>query len=127
MSANWSRSLPVSTSSGDDHYTTVFQEREQAFEIQFAREEDLKFRTKARRNKLLGLWVADKLGMSGDAASDYATTVVAADLAMPGQGDVFSKVIADLSAKGIMVPDQEIRALMGSLMVVAESQIKHGN
>jgi hypothetical protein len=126
MSANWSRSLPTASGLSDDHYTTVFRDREQAFEIQFARDEDLKFRTKARRNKLLGLWAAEKLGMSGDAASDYAKAVVVADLAAPGQGDVLSKVTGDLAAKGIAVPDQEIRSLMGSLMVVAEAQVRQG-
>lgn len=125
MSANWSRSLTTASSPGDDHHTTVFRDREQAFEIQFAREEDLKFRATARRNRLLGMWVAEKLGMTGDAATDYAKAVVIAEMRLPGEGDVFDKVTADLAAKGIMLPDQEIRSLMGSLMVVAESQIKH--
>ena len=105
---------------------TSFDERERAFETKFARDEEARFRLIARRNRLLGLWAAEKLGMSGDAASDYAKAVVVADLAAPGQGDVLSKVTGDLAAKGIAVPDQEIRSLMGSLMVVAEAQVRQG-
>jgi hypothetical protein len=125
MSANWSRSLPATTAGpGEDHHTVVFRDREQAFEIEFAREEDMKFRSTARRNKLLGLWVAEKLGLSAADAADYARAVVLADLTEPGHGDVFSKVTTDLAARGVAVPDQEIRALMGSLMVVAEQQVR---
>ena len=105
---------------------TTFDQRKDAYENKFAHDEELRFKAEARRNKLVGLWAAEKLGMSGDAASDYAKAVVVADLAAPGQGDVLSKVTGDLAAKGIAVPDQEIRSLMGSLMVVAEAQVRQG-
>ena len=105
---------------------TTFDKREEAFEKKFAHDAELQFKAAARRDKLLGLWAAEKLGMSGDAASDYAKAVVVADLAAPGQGDVLSKVTGDLAAKGIAVPDQDIRSLMGSLMVVAEAQVRQG-
>ena len=77
-----------------------FKEREEAFEAKYTHDEDLRFRTIARRNKLFGLWVAEQLGLSGEDANHYARTVVQADLQMPGDQDVFDKVLADLRNAG---------------------------
>jgi hypothetical protein len=89
---------------------TTFDKREEGFEKKFAIDEELKFKADARRNKLLGLWVAEKLGMSGDAATVYAKEVVAADF--DGPGGAAGKVAADLAAKGVAVTAAELRARM---------------
>jgi hypothetical protein len=103
-----------------------FDKREEGFEKKFALDEEQKFKAEARRNKLLGLWAAEKLGMTGDAASAYAKEVVAADFEQPGDQDVLHKVLGDLAAKGKAVTESEIRAKMGELLAVAVAQVKTG-
>ncbi len=103
-----------------------FDKREEGFEKKFALDEEQKFKAEARRNKLLGLWVADKLGITGDAASAYAKEVIAADFEQPGDNDVVHKVMGDLTAKGIAVTEQQIRAEMDVLMAQAIFQVKAG-
>ena len=80
---------------------TGFDDREKSFEKKFERDQELAFKAKARRDKLLGLWAAGELGLAGAAAEDYAKTVVAADLQRPGDDDVIEKVARDFSAKGV--------------------------
>jgi len=103
---------------------TTFEDREKGFERKFAHDEELKFRATARRNKLLGLWAAEKLGLSGDEAQSYAREVVKADLAEPGEEDVFRKVRGDFDAKGVEQSDHQIRRMMGELMAEAVHQIE---
>ena len=103
---------------------TTFEDREKGFERKFAQDEELKFKATARRNKLLGLWAADKLGLTGDEAQAYAREIVKADLAEPGEEDVFRKVRSDFDAKGIAESDHQIRRVMGELMAAAVSQIE---
>lgn len=103
---------------------TTFDKREDAFERQFAHDEELKFKAEARRNKLLGLWAAEKLGKSGAEADAYAKEVVAADFEEAGDADVVRKVLGDLSANG--VTEQEIRAKMTDLLATAVAQVKAG-
>ena len=103
-----------------------FDKREEGFEKKYALDEEQKFKAEARRNKLLGLWVADKLGMSGDEASAYAREVVAADFEEAGDGDVVRKVMGDLKAKGIAMSEPELRAKMDELMALAVMQVKSG-
>ena len=103
---------------------TTFDDREKGFERKFAHDEELKFRATARRNKLLGLWAAEKLGLTGDEAQAYAREIVKADLAEPGEEDVFRKVRSDFDAKGIAESDHQIRRMMGDLMAAAVSQIE---
>jgi hypothetical protein len=103
---------------------TTFEDREKGFERKFAHDEELKFRATARRNKLLGLWAAEKLGLSGDEAQSYAREVVKADLAEPGEEDVFRKVRGDFDAKGVDQSDHQIRRMMGELMAQAVHQIE---
>ena len=105
---------------------TTFDKREEGFEKQFAIEEELKFKADARRNKLLGLWVAEQLGLSGDAAASYAREVVAADFEAAGNRDVVHKVTADLAARGITIPETQLRTKMGELMAQAIAQVKAG-
>ena len=99
---------------------TTFDERENAFEAKFARDEEMQFKARARRNKLLGLWAAEKLGKSGADAEDYAKTVVVSDFEEPGHEDVVRKVSGDL---GSLSSDDEIRAKMAELMTEAKSQV----
>jgi hypothetical protein len=105
---------------------TTFDKREEAFENKFALDEEQKFKAEARRNKLLGLWVAEQLGLSGDAAKDYAKTVVAAEFGEGRDKAVFRKVTADLSAKDISITEAEIRSKMDVLMAEAIVQVKAG-
>jgi hypothetical protein len=87
-----------------------FDDREKGFEAEFKRNQDLAFRVTARRNKLFGLWAAEKLGIAaGEAAEIYARTVVDADFERPGDGDVIEKVQKDLAAKGISLTEAQLR------------------
>src|SRR6476660_10472144 len=95
---------------------TTFDKREEGFEKQFAHDEELKFKATSRRNKLFGLWAAEKLGRTGPDADAYAKEVVIADFDEPGDDDVFRKVRKDFDAKGVAVSDQEIRRMMVDLM-----------
>ena len=104
---------------------TTFDKREEGYEKKFAIDEEQRFKAEARRNKLLGLWAASQLGMSGEAASAYAKEVVTADFEEPGDG-VFRKVKADLDAKGITFIEAELRAKMNEFMAQAIVQVKAG-
>jgi len=105
---------------------TTFDKREETFEKKFALDEEQKFKAEARRNKLLGLWTAEKLGKSGEEANTYAREVVAAEFEAAGGADVVRKIKNDLSAKGIAISEQEIRARMNEFMVQAVAQVKAG-
>lgn len=104
-----------------------FDERQKAFEAEFKRHQELAFRITARRNRLLGLWAAERLGLpAGDAAEAYARTVVAADFAAPGEDDVVEKVRADLAAKRIDIPEAEVRAELARAAMAARKQLTEG-
>ncbi|HEX7924911.1 MAG TPA: DUF1476 domain-containing protein [Bradyrhizobium sp.] len=103
-----------------------FNKREEGFEKKFALDEELKFKAEARRNKLLGLWAAEKLGITGDAAGAYAKDVVAADFEEAGDNDVLHKVLKDLTAKGQALTERDVRAKMDELLAVAAAQVKAG-
>jgi hypothetical protein len=105
---------------------TTFDKREETFERKFALDEEQKFKAEARRNKLLGLWAAEKLGLSGDAATAYAKEVVAADFE-PGGDGVLRKLSGDLTAKGAEISEPQLRAKMDELMAMAVLQIKAGS
>ena len=109
---------------GDMRQMTTFEDREKGFERKFAHDEELRFKSTARRNKLLGLWAAEQIGLSGDDAQAYAKEVVKADLAEPGEEDVFRKIRADFDAKGVAQSDHQIRRMMGDFMAQAVSQIE---
>lgn len=102
-----------------------FDDREKGYEKKFAHDEELKFKATARRNKLLGLWAADLMGLSGDEAQDYAKAVVKADFDEPGEEDVFRKIRADFDAKSIDQSDHQIRRHMLELMAEAVNQIEN--
>jgi hypothetical protein len=106
---------------------TTFDKREEGFEQQFAHDEDLRFKAMARRNKLLGLWAADKLGLKGAEADAYAKSVVMSDFEEVGDHDVFRKVRGDLDAKKVSgVSDEQLRATMTELLARAVAEIKAG-
>jgi hypothetical protein len=99
--------------------------RQEGFEKKFAMDEESKFKAMARRNKLLGLWAAEKLGKTGTDADAYAKEVVRADLEEAGDNDVFRKVRADFDAAGVAQRDDQIRAIMDELMATAVEQIRN--
>lgn len=103
---------------------TTFDKREEGFEQQFAHDEALKFKATARRDKLLGLWAAEKLGLSGPAAEAYAKEIVVADIELTSGHDMFGKIRKDLDAKGVGVSDHQICRTMDELMARAISEIK---
>src|SRR6478736_660806 len=105
---------------------TTFDKRQEGFEKKFALDEEQKFKAEARRNKLLGLWAAEKLGITGDAAAAYAKEVVAADFEEAGDGDVLRKVAQDFSAKGVAMTEAQIRQKMDELMATAVVEVKTG-
>jgi hypothetical protein len=105
---------------------TTFDKREEGFEKKFAMDEEQKFKAEARRNKLLGLWVAEKLGLSGEAAGTYAKEVVAAEFLEAGDADVVRKVMGDLQAKGVALTEQQLRMKMGELAAQAIAEVKAG-
>ena len=99
-------------------------DRKDAFEKKFAHDEELAFKATARRNKLLGLWAAEKLGKSGPEADAYAKSVVMADFEEAGDDDVLRKVKADLAAGGVEQSDHQIRRTMDELLATAIAEIK---
>lgn len=103
---------------------TTFDERENAFESKFARDEEMQFKAVARRNKLLGLWAADLLGRSGDDAEAYAREVVKADFEEAGHEDVVRKVVGDLGDK---TDAETVRRKMAEFLVEAKGQLASGN
>jgi hypothetical protein len=103
---------------------TSFEDREKGFERKFAHDEELKFRANARRNKLLGLWAAEQLGLAGDDAQAYARAVVKADMEEPGEEDVFRMLRRDFDAKHVEQSDHQIRRMMADLMSEAVLQIE---
>lgn len=103
-----------------------FDKRQEGFEKKFAHDEELQFKANARRNKLLGLWAAEKLGKAGDEADAYAKSVVMADFEEAGDDDVFRKIRKDLDAAGVEQSDHQIRRTMDELMQTAIKQVQTG-
>lgn len=103
---------------------TTFDERERSYEKKFAMDEELRFKAEARRNKLLGQWAAEKLGLSGTAVDDYVKSVRKADLAEKGDEDVFRKIRKDFDDKGIKVPDVELRKTISDMLASSVAQIE---
>lgn len=99
-------------------------DRQKGFEAQFQRDQELSFRVTARRNKLFGLWAAEKLGLAGgEPAETYARAVVSADFERPGDGDVIEKVQGDLAAKGITLGEAELRVELTRAAAEARRQL----
>jgi hypothetical protein len=103
-----------------------FDDRERAEEARFRLEQELEFKAQARRAKLVGLWTAGLIGLSGEAAEDYAKSVVLSDLEEAGAEDVFRKIRADLDMHAVSLSDHQIRAKMDELLGQARAQVKAG-
>jgi hypothetical protein len=101
---------------------TTFDNREKAFENKFAHDADLQFKITARRNKLVGQWAAEKMGLTPEETTAYATSVVQADFEEAGDEDVIRKLLGDLTSAGIDVDDAMIRAALDDKMVEARRQ-----
>jgi hypothetical protein len=102
-----------------------FDKRKKGFEEKFAHDEELRFKANARRNKLLGLWAAEKMGISGPDAEAYAREVVLADFEEAGDQDVFRKIRKDFDDKGVDQSDHQIRRTMDELLALAVDQIQN--
>jgi hypothetical protein len=102
----------------------TFDKREEGFEKKFAHDEELRFKANARRNKLLGLWAAEKLGLTGAEAEAYAKDVVVSDFEAPGDDDVFAKLRKDFDAKGVAQSDHQIRRTMTEMMARAVEEVR---
>lgn len=100
-------------------------DRGDAFENKFAHDEALQFKAEARRNKLLGLWAAELLGKTGEAAQEYAKEVIRADFEEAGDEDVYRKIRADFDAANVAQSEHQIRGAMSSMMATAIEQIKN--
>ena len=102
---------------------TTFDKREKVFEDKYKHDQDLQFKVEVRRNKLLGLWVAELLGLSGADAEAYAKEVVRADFEEPGDADVIRKIQGDAAPKNLDLSEHRIRKKMDELTVVAKEQV----
>lgn len=102
---------------------TTFDEREQAFEKKYAHDAEMQFKAAARGNKKLGLWVAERLGLTGGDAEEYAKTVVAADLEEAGHEDVVRKIKSDYEERGVALDEAELRAMLERLHAEAKSEL----
>ena len=105
---------------------TSMKDREEGFERKFAMDEEVRFKATARRNKLLGLWAAEKLGLTGAEADAYSKEVVMSDFEEAGDHDVFRKIRSDFDAKNVAQSDHQIRRTMVDLMEAAVNQLKAG-
>lgn len=103
---------------------TTFDKREEGFEKKFALDEELRFKAMARRNKMLGLWAADKLGKAGPEADAYAREVVMSDFEESGEDDVFRKLRDDFAKGGVTQSEHQIRRTMDELMAKAIQDVK---
>ncbi|MEN5361794.1 MULTISPECIES: DUF1476 domain-containing protein [Brevundimonas] len=105
---------------------TTFDDREKAFEAKYALDQEQEFKAIARRNRMLGLWAAEKMGLSSESADQYAAAVVRADFEQPGDEDVFRKVAGDFKASGLSVSEGEIRSKIDELASIAREGIRAG-
>ena len=112
----WSVRLPMNT----------FKDREKGFESKFALDQEQEFKAMARRNKLLGLWAAEKMGLSAESSEEYGKAVVRADFEQPGEEDVFRKIAGDFKGSGLTVSEGEIRSKMDELASMARDQVRAG-
>ncbi|HMO76150.1 MAG TPA: DUF1476 domain-containing protein [Sphingopyxis sp.] len=101
---------------------STFDDREKAFEAKFARDQEVQFRITARRNRLVGEWAAQRMGLTPEETDAYAKAVVQADFEEAGDEDVIRKLVGDLTAAGVEIGDAEIREALGEKAVEARRQ-----
>ncbi|WP_298330249.1 DUF1476 domain-containing protein, partial [Asticcacaulis sp.] len=102
---------------------TTFDDRSKGFEAQFAHNEEFEFKAVARRNRMIGLWAGEKMGLSGDNLENYAKAVVRADFEQPGEEDVIRKVLGDLTASNIPVRETEVRTKVVEFLAQAREAL----
>jgi hypothetical protein len=101
----------------------AINDRRKAFEEKFRLDQDLQFKVSSRRNKLLGLWLGERFGLAGDKLAEYASSVVIADLAKPGDDDVVGKVMADIKERDVQISEGDVRAKLAELAKTAKDQL----
>ena len=102
---------------------TTFDDREKAFEGMFARDEEMMFRVHARRNRLLGVWAAERMGLDAAETEAYAKSVVQADFEEAGDEDVVRKLLGDLTSAGVEIDESEIRTALEAKSVESRRQL----
>ena len=102
---------------------TDFNDRERAEEAKFAHDEEMHFRIQARRNRLLGQWAAERMGLSAVEAEAYAKSVVQADFEEAGDEDVIRKLLGDLVSAGLGVSEADVRAALDAKAVEAKRML----
>ncbi|HTK35094.1 MAG TPA: DUF1476 domain-containing protein [Caulobacteraceae bacterium] len=105
---------------------TTFDDRERAYEAGFAHDQEQEFKAEMRRDRLIGLWAGERMGLTGQALATYAESIIRADMKEPGDEDVFQKVMADLAEKGVECLPHELRARMDDLLARARADLKAG-
>lgn len=106
---------------------TTFDERERSFENKLVYDETLEFKATARRNRLLGLWAGELMGLEDQHLADYASAIVRSEITLPDDGDVLRKVARDLSGAGLKITEDQVAAKMDELQAVARGQIQAGD
>jgi hypothetical protein len=102
---------------------STFDDRERAFETKYARDQEMQFRITARRNRLLGQWAANLMGLSQAEADAYASDVIRADFEEAGDEDVIRKVLGDLTSAGVECDETRIRDTLAHKSVEARRQL----
>lgn len=103
---------------------TTFDERKDRYEKKFAHDAELRFKAESRRNRLVGRWAAGLLGLEGDKAEEYVSSVIRADLKEAGDADVLAKIRADFEAAGVRQSEHQIRRHMDEFMAEAMRQLQ---
>ncbi|PLX35659.1 MAG: DUF1476 domain-containing protein [Hyphomicrobiales bacterium] len=103
---------------------TTFDKREDGFEAKYAHDQKIMFKATARRNKLAGLWAAELMGITGEAAESYAKEVIMADFKEPGDNDVIEKIKGDLDEAGVEKSEHQIKRTLSEMMATAIKQIE---
>jgi hypothetical protein len=102
---------------------TTFDDREKAFEAKFAHDEEMLFRVHARRNRLLGTWAAERMGLDAAETEAYAKSVVQADFEESGDEDMIRKVLGDLISAGVDIDESDVRLALEAKSVDARRQL----
>jgi hypothetical protein len=106
---------------------TTFDDREQGYERKFAEDEALEFKAVARRNRLLGLWAGELMGLEDKHLQDYAAAIVRSEVTAPDEEDVLRRVHGDLVGAGLKVTEGQVLGKMHELLAVARGQIQAGD
>ncbi|HEY8571566.1 DUF1476 domain-containing protein [Phenylobacterium sp.] len=105
---------------------STFDDRERGFERKFALDNEQEFKAGVRRNRALGRWAAERMGLEGKHVDEYAQAVVKSDFELPGDEDVLRKVFEDLKGSGVSVTEGEVRMKMAELLAQARDEVKKG-